>query len=129
MDRIEISPANHPNKSIFGVTFEQLFAERKERRLGQTIIFQNDRAFGLTKNPIQTCGNIAPKPDVAVGKSSQHLAWPVDSLDHSAGGGALCDIAVDSGTRTIGNDEKLRRARGADGCKNFRRPLGSIEND
>jgi hypothetical protein len=46
--------------SIFRVTFEQFFTEPEEAGIGQAIVFENDRAFGLTENPIQPGGNIAP---------------------------------------------------------------------
>ena len=44
MNRIEIRATDHPNMSIFRVTFEQFFTEREEAGIGQAIVFQNDRS-------------------------------------------------------------------------------------
>ncbi len=61
MSRIQIRPTDRSYMSILRETLEQFFTKRKERRVRQTIVFQNYGAFGLFKNPIESSRDVAPK--------------------------------------------------------------------
>ena len=129
MNRIEIRATDHPNMSIFRVTFEQVFAKREERRIGQAIVLEDNDARRLIKNPIEPFGNVTSQTDVGFGKSPEDFAWPINTFDNCACRCASLAIRFYFGSRTIRYYEKVPRPRCANCGKNFRRLLRPIENN
>ena len=93
--RIEIGSADRGDMSIFGVTFEQFFTKREKAWIGQTIILQDDRAFRLIEDPIESLRHVSPQTNIFVGVSAKDLTRPIHSFDDRPRGGTFRGIGFD----------------------------------
>src|SRR5260221_7171313 len=112
------------------VAIEHFLAVRKERRIRQTVVFQDDGFLDERKYPIQSGSDPFPAAHVRLRVIALDLARPIDAvIDQRANLSHSLGVRRDILSWTVADDEQALGSRLANPLEHLRRQIGPIENN
>jgi hypothetical protein len=125
----EVVSRNMHHPFIIAVSLQQLLAKAKERRMWDTIVFQNNGLLDLTENPRETCGWTPPAAQIYLRIILYYFTLPIHPLDNGTGGSASLSFTWFFRARAVGDDEQSSGTSAGDFSEDTRRNIGTVEYD